>query len=97
MTRRKKKTEYPTVMETFLPPGPMLTKQGEPSCWNGMVRARKYRVTVEVIDEPTGVVAGRLQKMWEESDNIHHMDPLKTAAREIGYELQGRWGNKKTR
>lgn len=69
-------------------------EQKDPSCFNGVVRIRKYRVTVEEIAEPKEVLAARLQALWDECTNHHEVGPLRQAAKEIGYELQGRNGSK---
>jgi hypothetical protein len=63
----------------------------EPSAFNGIVRFRKYKVTIELIEEPQEVLAERLQKLWDECDNLHS---IKAAAASIGYILQGRPGSK---
>ena len=60
----------------------------DPSCFNGIVSVRKYRVTIELIDEPMNVIHARLQKMWDECDNSHHWGPLREAAKEYGLELK---------
>ena len=65
----------------------------EPSCFNGIVSIRKYKVTIEPIEEPNEVLAERLQKLWDECDNYHHWTPLKNAALQIGYELKGDCGS----
>lgn len=83
--------EYPVVIETYFPP----TSQWErakfeewgPSCFNGCVRVERYRITVELIDEPLDVIHARLIKLWEESDNMHHCQPLKNRAAKYGLEL----------
>ena len=86
-----------TIIETFCKVGSwelsnMLQK--EPSCFNGIVRIKRYRVTVEEIEEPVEVLQARLQKLWEESDNMHHYNPLVLAAKELGIELTGPFGGK---
>jgi len=70
-------------------------EQLEPSCFNGMVRFRKTKITIEPIEEDKEVLAERLQKLWDESDNHHDSVPLEIAARSIGYELKGSRGNKR--
>ena len=80
-------------IETFLDPsGYWLSriKQGEPSSFNGNVEVRKYRVTVELIDEPDEVICGRIQKLWDECKNHHHWLPLQAAAKKYGLELKQR-------
>lgn len=68
-------------------------KREEPTCFNGGVSIRKYKVTIELIEEPNEVLAERLQKLWDECDNHHHWTPLKNAALQIGYELKGSAGS----
>jgi DNA helicase HerA-like ATPase len=63
-------------------------RQDEPSCFNGNVRVRKYRVTVELIDEPEEVIRERIQKLWDECNNHHHWQPLKNAAKQYGLDLK---------
>lgn len=84
------KEEKVISFETFRKIGSyeaMNLKQDEPSCFNGMVRLKKYKVTIEEIDEPIEVYKQRLQKMWEACDNHHHYEPLKNAANSIGLIL----------
>ncbi len=54
--------------------------QQEPSCWNGNVRVRKYRITVELIDEPEEVIQARIQKLWDECTNHYNWAAIKSAA-----------------
>lgn len=70
-------------------------EQKNPSCFNGFVNFRKRRVTVELIEESTEVLAERLQKMWDECNNRHNWGPLESAAESIGYKLIGSPGTKK--
>ena len=67
--------------------------QREPSCVNSL-RVKKYRITVEEIDEPDEVICQRLQELWDNTTNWHHSDMLRTAAEKYGYELVGSMGNK---
>lgn len=59
----------------------------EPSCFNGNVCVRKYKVTVELVEEPIEVIQARIQKMWDECKNHHHWQPLKNEAKKYGLEL----------
>lgn len=68
--------------------------QREPSCFNGMVRFKKYRVTIEPIEESDEVYAARLQELWDNSDNHHDSQPLEKAAASIGYEFTTKRGSK---
>ena len=82
---------YPIVFDTFqnFDSHQMRLMQGcRLTCWNGVVSVKKYRITIEEVEEANGVVA-RLQELWDRSDNHHHWYPLQAAAKAIGYELQG--------
>lgn len=91
MAKKKQPVDtYPKVFETFKTLGMYERREfdrWEPSVINGVVRFRKYRVTIEEIEEPVEVLQERLIKMWEECDNMHHMDSLQKAAKSIGFEL----------
>jgi hypothetical protein len=86
----------PSVIETFYDPRGYSLNQfvrDEPNCFNGWVNFRRFRVTVEEIEEPKEVLAERLLKMWRDCDNSHHWEPLKAAAAQIGIGLpQGEMG-----
>lgn len=80
-------------VETFRDPrGHWLRQleQKEPSSFNGNVQVRKYRVTVELIDEPDEVIRERIQKLWDECNNHYHWKPLKNEAKKYGLELKHR-------
>ena len=82
-----------TIIETFTNPERYWLRQlknKEPSCFNGIVSVKKYRVTVEEIEEPKEVIAERLRKLWEECRNHRHWGPLKEAAKELGINLEHR-------
>ncbi len=71
-------------------------KKDEPSSFNGNIEFRKYKITVEPVDESFEVLSERLQLMWDKCDNFHHWDPLKAAAKSIEYELQDSPGSKRS-
>lgn len=56
--------------------------QEEPSCFNGMLEVRKYKITIEPVEEPVGVIAERIQKLWDFCDNSHHWQLLEAAAKQ---------------
>ncbi len=103
MAKTKKeivKDVYPKVIETFRPVGDWeLTnmKSSGPSTFNGIVQFRKYRVTVELIDEPVEVLQERLEKLWLECDNHHQWTPIQNAAKSIGYTFKGERGSQKVK
>jgi hypothetical protein len=61
--------------------------QDRPSCFNGNVEIKRYRVTFEEIEEPIEVLRDRVKELWRHCDNSHHWEPLKTVARGLGIEL----------
>lgn len=63
-------------------------KDENPSCFNGNVAVRRYRVTIEEIQEPDDVIRARIQELWDECNNHHHWGPLRAAAKQYGLELK---------
>lgn len=66
-----------------------------PYCFNGWVGVRRWRITVEPISEPHHVLCARLEMLWRTSDNHHDMQPLRAAAKELGYTFTGEWGSER--
>jgi len=66
----------------------------EPSAFNGEIRIKKYKVTIEEIIEPQEVYEQRIQELWDKCDNHHHWKPIESAAKGIGYTLTRKVGNK---
>ena len=64
-----------------------LCARGGPSSFNGIVSIRKFRVTIEKIDESVEVLSERLLDLWRHCDNHHERWPLDTAAKRLGVEL----------
>lgn len=96
MRRAKKKAKpvdhlaQPVAIETFRDVGPYemsSLRQDQPTCFNGIVRVHRYRVTFERIDEPDEVIRDRILKLWLESDNIYHVHPLRVVAAKYGLDL----------
>jgi hypothetical protein len=91
---------FPKTIETFRKIGDYELNgysfnNNKPSCFNGNVSFKKYRVTIEIIDEPVEVYQERLEKLWVECDNFHHWTPLDEAAAEIGYTFKGERGSQR--
>lgn len=62
--------------------------EDHPRVFNGQLSLRRFRITVEVINEPIDVLRDRLRKLWRESEpNIHARSIMHEAARELGIEL----------
>lgn len=66
----------------------------EPSAFNREVRIKKFKVTIEPIEEPNEVYCQRVQQLWDYCDNHHNWTPIQKVAKELGYALQGSVGNK---
>jgi hypothetical protein len=91
--KKQQKSPYPFSVETFGDVHPnMFYTHNEPSAFNGIVRIRKKRITVEEVDEPIEVLCERLQKLWENTDNHHLYQPILTEAEKLGYKLKGEFG-----
>lgn len=65
-----------------------------PTCFNGMVKIKKYKVTIEPIEESIDAYTKRLQDMWEKCDNHHHVAPIESVAKSLGIILKGNRGSK---
>lgn len=88
------------VIETFRPFDRIeqdRMRDDAPSCMNGSVRVRRYRITVEPVEEPPEVVHQRLQELWEKETNHHQRIPLLREAARLGYVLKGDMGAKGSR
>ena len=76
----------PKVTEVWGDPSWRVSNGGinGPSCVNS-ITTRRYRVTVELIDEPIEVLRERLTTLWLTSErNSHSWEGFKTAAAELG-------------
>lgn len=67
--------------------------KNEPTSFNGVVDVIKYKITVEIVDEPIEIIHERLQKLWDECDNYHHWTPIREKAEFFNYELKGTPGS----
>jgi len=97
MTKKKSKPEprklvlfehQKNVIEMFHDPGWTLRNytRNEPSFVNNLTM-RKFRVTIELIDEPVEVLRERLIRLWRESENNgHYYNDAKQAAEELGID-----------
>ena len=62
--------------------------KAEPYCWDSEVFIHKYRITIERIEEPIEVLQARLQKLKDESKNMHHRDAIWKKATELNIVLK---------
>lgn len=82
--------EFPKVIETFFKPTEWSLRRfehSEPSCMNGQVSIKRYRLTVEEIEEPIEVLHERLRKLWRQETNPHRWGPIKSEAKRLGLDL----------
>jgi len=98
----KGKESKKIVFDTFVHPTERSLsdfRQKDPSCFNGIVRVQKYRITVEPIDEDIEVVHSRLIELWLMCNNSHRAHDLSLYAEKIGLDLHsfGRFGSKNCR
>ena len=79
---------YPIVSETFVKPWGLNNDERfqKPSVFNGSVYVRKYRITIELVDEPIEVIRERIQKLYDESRNYHDHEPLRREGKLYGME-----------
>jgi hypothetical protein len=82
---------YPRVLETYDNFDYELTKATRvpnvPSVGNFDVLIRRYRITVELIDEPHEVLVERLRGLWRKTDNYHDYDKLCREAKTLHVKL----------
>lgn len=103
MAKKRKEVQrdvYPKKIETFRKISDWDLRNiqynaDKPDCFNGVVSIKRYKVTVELIEEPIEVYQERLEKLWVECDNWHHWNPLENAAKEIGYTFKGERGSQR--
>ena len=70
-------------------------KQETPSSLNSVISIKKYKISVEEIEEPIEVYEERIQYLWDKCDNYHHIDAIRTEAKTLGYTLKGSYGSKR--
>lgn len=95
MAKKIKKEEKTFIYETFNKPTLPDYNRTTPACFNGLVWIKKYRVTIEEIEEPKEVLSKRLQALWDKCDSHHNWSALRQAAVSLGYELEGKPGSKR--
>lgn len=79
----------PVKFETFGNPEKQIKRLliSEPSCFNGLVRVERYRVTVERIEEPEEVLTARLQELLALPGHIDKNNHVRRAAKKLGIKL----------
>jgi hypothetical protein len=85
----RKNPSEPLVMETFRPPYSEISslRRDEPACFNGMVHVQRYRITVELIDEPKEVLQERLEALMAQTTRLNSKKDIELEAKRLGIEL----------
>ena len=84
-------TQFPLQFETFRLIDRYQQRaltRNEPSVFNGVVEVKRFCVTVEEIQEPEEVICARLQRLWDENENLHNSRDLLRIAREYDYTFK---------
>lgn len=63
------------------------SRQEVPRVGNSHVSIRRYRITVELIDEPKEVLAERLRMLWRGTTNGYDQDTLLREAKKLDITL----------
>lgn len=71
--------------------------RNNPTCFNGNVSIIKYKITIEKIEESDEIYIERITKLWENCDNFHHFNSLKSVAERFGLELNHKTFGKNTK
>lgn len=86
--KRSKHVPLSFTVETYREPrAGHFTVDSMPSCFNDVVRVRRYRVSVEEIVEAPEVIQERLTKLYAGTTNMHHRLTLRTFAAKYGYVI----------
>lgn len=78
------------MIETFVKPSDWELsnlRRLVPSCFNGIVSVRRYRITIEEIAEPDETIVSRITDLWNKTNNHHDWRPLQEAASKFGVTL----------
>lgn len=89
MAKPAKNRYEPEVLETFMPPHHVISqlKRDEPACFNGMVHVERYRITVELIEEPKEVIEARLRALMAKATRIDPKREILAEAKRLGIKL----------
>lgn len=89
MAKAKNDRYAPEVLETFMPPHHLISqlKRDEPACFNGMVQVERYRVTVELIEEPKEVIEARLRALLDKATRNDPKREILAEAKRLGINL----------
>ena len=60
-----------------------LKRKDKPSSFNQMVNVKRYKLTIELIEESKEIVLERCLKLYKEEDNWHNKDTLNVFVEKI--------------
>lgn len=86
----KKDRHAPQILETFRNPSHVLSsqRQDNPSCYNGFVCVERYRITVELIEEPQEALKARLQDLLATATRKDAVREIHAEAKRLGITLE---------
>lgn len=58
-----------------------------PNVWNGQVNIKRYKITIEEIEEPKELLRERLIALLNQKTHISHPSSIRAEARKLGIEL----------
>jgi hypothetical protein len=94
MALRKKSdsgdSPFPTTFQTFFPVGTHNIRdwtQSKPSSFNALIRVKKYRVTIEEVQEPEDVIIDRLVELYKNADSYRERAAIEDYAEACGFNI----------
>ena len=87
------------ILKTMIPPNNIfdyynIIINNTPTSFNGFVRFKKYKITIEEINESKEILCKRLEKLWCEEKNYHQYKPLQEEAKKLKYKFKNSFGSK---
>ena len=86
--------KYKKEIITFCKSSFGIVEKREPSSFNGDVEIKKYKITIEEIEEPKEILCKRLEELWTHENNFHQYHLLEKEAKKLDYEFKGEFGKK---
>lgn len=77
-------------IEVFgLPSDAALSYLGEqvPTIFNGKVNVKRYRITIQEVEEPNDVLKERLQQLLDKGGHVSNTKAIQEEAKRLGIEL----------
>ena len=71
---------------------PYIEVADKPASFNSFVRIRKYKITIEEIEESVEILQKRLEDLWKKETNFHQYQPLQNEAKKLNYIFENDFG-----